>query len=138
MRLVALLILISIIGIEAQSSASAPTTVPNWASSQGFTDFGNCSKAAINNDPCQSVASGSQTQCQTNGGNYLICYTACLNQASYSSFRTCTNACDSTLKTADSTTFSGFITTMDTCFSKLSSKLLTLYVLVFAIFGLLI
>ncbi|KAL4461899.1 hypothetical protein ABPG72_001600, partial [Tetrahymena utriculariae] len=116
MKFIALLIITTLVASNASNTSppvpppNFPNTVPNWAISQAFTDYGNCAQIVMSTDPCKS--SSNQSQCQANGKNYVDCWVSCFNQASYSSFRTCTNACDNALKNVDSN-FNTFITQLD-------------------------
>ncbi|EAS05771.1 hypothetical protein TTHERM_01126350 (macronuclear) [Tetrahymena thermophila SB210] len=130
MKLVALLLVLSVIAANAQT----PTTVPNWASSQGFTDYGTCIQTVMAGDPCTS--SSNKPACMTAGAAYITCWVACFAQTSYSSFRSCTTTCGNTAKTADST-LGTLVSSSESCFSKLSSSLLTLSAFLLAAFALL-
>ncbi|KAL4481935.1 hypothetical protein ABPG74_008024 [Tetrahymena malaccensis] len=132
MKLVVLLLVLSVIAVNA---TDPPTTVPSWASSSGFSSYGDCIQKVMSGaDPC--AQSSNKASCTTAGGNYITCWVGCFSQTSYSAFRTCTTTCGTTAKSADST-LSTFVSNSDQCFSKLGSSILYLSAFLLVIFSLL-
>ncbi|KAL4481936.1 hypothetical protein ABPG74_008025 [Tetrahymena malaccensis] len=131
MKLVVLLLVLSVIAVNA---TDPPTTVPNWASSSGFSNYGNCIQKVFETNPCTQYST--RASCKTAGSNYGNCCVGCFSQASYSAFRTCATSCGNTAKSTDSN-LSTYVSSSDQCFSMLGSSLLSLSAFFLVIFSLL-